>query len=190
MSAVWMGLLYAPGAVFSFIYRLYFPPTFFFLSFIFPAKLHALSLFPFPCNHFVQSQSFFCMCGCSQRSVMLAVCKCLMYVHKYYIYLCSYDFIVHSWNAGVDMLCRECRVSRAFSLNITRHELRPRYMPSRLRFYPSMHSRPPIHPPIHSSIHPSIHLSLHLSILPCIHQRRSIHGFCWPISLSLHLSFI
>ena len=73
-----------------------FPANLFFLSFIFPAKLHALSLFPFPCNHFVQSQSFFCMCGCSQRSVMLAVCKCLMYVHKYYIYLCSYDFIVHS----------------------------------------------------------------------------------------------
>ena len=86
----------------------------------------------------------------------------LMYVHKYYIYLCSYDFIVHSWNAGVDMLCRECRVSRAFSLNITRHELRPRYMPSRLRFYPSMHSRPPIHPPIHSSIHPSIYHFIYL----------------------------
>ena len=84
------------------------------------------------------------------------------------------------------MLCRECSVSRAFSLNITRHELRPRYMPSRLRFYPSMHSRPPIHPSIHLSIHLSLHPSITSSIYSSMHPSTSIHT--WILLANLFVS--
>ena len=85
------------------------------------------------------------------------------------------------------MLCRECSVSRAFSLNITRHELRPRYMPSRLRFYPSMHSRPPIHPSIHLSIHPSITSSIYHFIYLFFHASINVDPYMDFVGQSLCL---
>ena len=56
-------------------------PCFLYLLYTFSANLHAVFLCRLRRKHFVQSHMLFCMCGCSQRSVILTV-------KQYYTYVC------------------------------------------------------------------------------------------------------
>ena len=126
---------------------------------------------------------FFCMCGCSQRSVMLAVCKCwCTYTNITFTYVRMISLCIHetlAWICSAESA--ECPVHFPSTLPVMNSA-----QGTCLHVYDSTHPCIPVHPSTHPSIHLSIHPSITSSIYSSMHPSTSIHT--WILLANLFVS--
>lgn len=158
MSAVWMGLLHAPGAVFS-LFNVYIsrqPLLFYLLS-----SPPNCMLYLYFHSHAIILSSHKCFFACVDVArdlwFLQFVNVCCTYTNLTFTYVRMISLCIHetlAWICSAESA--ECPVHFPSTLLVMNSA-----QGTCLHVYDSTHPCIPVHPSTHPSIHLSIHLSLH-----------------------------